>query len=183
MLTNSVLIYKIENVANGHSYVGSTVEPRRRWNTHRNSLRANKHTSPFLQQAWNKHKEAVFVYRPLLVCSVGQRAMYEDIAIKAMGHYNLLKDSCLPMPGAMTNKKHTELALQNLSAGAKKRWSNARKNKYDPLCEKAWQLVLTGVPRYKAAKQIGVSYDTFWRWLAENNKRQGVRGRFKQPVA
>lgn len=183
MPAGSVLIYKIENVSNGHAYVGSTVEPRRRWNAHRNSLRLRKHTSPFLQQAWDKHKEETFIYAPLLICSRDQRAMYEDIAIEAIGHYNLLKASCLPMPGAMTNKKHTEQALKNLSAGAKRRWEAARKNKFDPLCEQAWSLVLSGVPRYKAAKQIGISQETFWKWLAKTNKMQGVRGRFKQPVA
>ena len=121
------------------------------------------------------------MFTPLVICNTSNRALYEDIAIKAMGYYNFLKTSCLPQPGAMLNKKHTEAGRKNLSAGAKRRWSEARQTVYDPLCATAWELVLQGTPRYKACKIVGVSHSTFWIWLAKNNKLQGIRGRFKRP--
>lgn len=182
MPDQSCLIYKIENKANGHCYVGSTVEPVRRWKNHAAALSLNKHSSPLLQQAWNKHGGANFRFTSLLVCPSQQRNEYETLAIKAVGYYNLLRVAGLVVPGAMSGRKHTAAGKENLSAGAKLRWAAEKAEKYEPLCRKAWALVLEGTPRYKACKQVGLSHSTFWRWLDQNGGKEGIRGRKKANV-
>jgi len=43
-------------------YVGATINPKRRWNTHKRTLRKNKHHSKKLQNAWNKYGENSFSF-------------------------------------------------------------------------------------------------------------------------
>jgi group I intron endonuclease len=54
------VIYKITNVVNGKFYVGSTMDTRERFRTHRNKLRGNRHHCAHLQAAWNKYGEVCF---------------------------------------------------------------------------------------------------------------------------
>ena len=179
MPEGAALIYKIENVDNGSMYIGSTVEPKRRWRNHLQLLVKGTHTSFVLQRAWNKYGESKFIFSALFVCPRNMRYFYESRAIKALGVYNLLKDAGAPSPGGMLGKKHTDAGRKNLSDAATKRWAKKRKDTYDPLCEEAWKLVVSGLPRYKACKQVGVSHDTFWKWLGLNGKKEGIRGPIK----
>jgi len=55
-------IYIIENKINGHRYVGSSVELKRRWNDHRSSLRKGQHHNAHLQSAWNKYGKDAFKF-------------------------------------------------------------------------------------------------------------------------
>ncbi|MHB0978460.1 MAG: NUMOD3 domain-containing DNA-binding protein [Minisyncoccota bacterium] len=56
------VIYKIINLTNGKFYVGSTVNQRERFRTHRNKLRGNRHHCKHLQAAWNKYGEDNFLF-------------------------------------------------------------------------------------------------------------------------
>lgn len=58
-------IYRIVNTSNGHQYIGSSVDMRRRWAVHRNALKNNKHHSAHLQNAWNKYRETAFIFEVL----------------------------------------------------------------------------------------------------------------------
>lgn len=71
-------IYQIRNTVNGKIYVGSAKILKRRWSTHRECLRKNKHHSRHLQSAWNKHGEAVFVFEPLITCAPSMMLWYEQ---------------------------------------------------------------------------------------------------------
>lgn len=55
-------IYYIINNTTQKRYVGITIDIRRRWNKHRSELRANKHHSYKLQNAWNKYGEDDFIW-------------------------------------------------------------------------------------------------------------------------
>jgi group I intron endonuclease len=55
-------IYKIENLANGKVYIGSSARIGARWVMHRSQLRNKKHHSITLQRAWDKYGEAMFVF-------------------------------------------------------------------------------------------------------------------------
>lgn len=56
-------VYRIRNILNGHSYIGSTTESfDKRWRLHRNSLRRSTHHSFKLQLAWKKYGESSFVF-------------------------------------------------------------------------------------------------------------------------
>jgi group I intron endonuclease len=58
-------VYIIENVLNGHRYVGSAVRVGSRWYDHRRQLRSGTHHSRHLQYAWNKYGEAAFSFQIL----------------------------------------------------------------------------------------------------------------------
>lgn len=55
-------IYKIRNVVNGKFYVGSTIDPRVRFQCHRRQLRKGTHHCQPLQHAWNKYGEDCFKF-------------------------------------------------------------------------------------------------------------------------
>ena len=55
-------IYQIRHIESGKIYVGSAINPRRRWKGHRDKLRIGKHHSIYLQHAWDKYGEAAFVF-------------------------------------------------------------------------------------------------------------------------
>jgi predicted GIY-YIG superfamily endonuclease len=59
------VIYQIRNVVNGHYYVGSTVDSRKRFWAHRKALRTGAHDCVHLQRAWNKYGEDCFVFEIL----------------------------------------------------------------------------------------------------------------------
>lgn len=61
-------IYEIRCAVSGKSYVGSSCAIYKRWHGHRRHLRLGTHASPRLQQAWNKHGEAKFVFSVLEEC-------------------------------------------------------------------------------------------------------------------
>jgi group I intron endonuclease len=63
------VIYRIRNVVNHKFYVGSTTNPRERFRTHRNKLRAGKHHCQHLQAAWNKYGEDCFKFEVLELLS------------------------------------------------------------------------------------------------------------------
>lgn len=65
------VIYKIRNVTNDKFYVGSTTDTRERFRTHRSRLRNNRHHSPYLQAAWNKHGEDCFKFEVVEIVPEG----------------------------------------------------------------------------------------------------------------
>ncbi len=171
MPKGSVLIYKIEN-QNGHAYIGSTIEPKRRWAAHKKLLTSAKHTSFVLQKSWDKHGEQNHKFLPLFVCSSEMRFFYEHLAISAFGVFNLLKTPGQPPAGSMKGKKHKPESIKKFSNSATLRWEKEREIKYTPLCEKAWELVLKGTPKYKACKEVGISHSSFWLWISKNGHKE-----------
>lgn len=55
-------IYRIRNLSNDKIYIGSAVNIKGRWRTHKSDLNLNKHHSPYLQRAWNKYGEENFEF-------------------------------------------------------------------------------------------------------------------------
>lgn len=56
------VIYRIRNISNGHYYIGSTVDSRKRFWEHRKQLRLGTHVCVYLQRAWNKYGEDFFKF-------------------------------------------------------------------------------------------------------------------------
>lgn len=63
-------IYKITCIPTGKIYIGSTNNLFRRWITHRRDLRGNYHRNSYLQHAWNKYGETVFLFEVIEFCSI-----------------------------------------------------------------------------------------------------------------
>jgi group I intron endonuclease len=83
-------VYAIVNTLNGSKYIGSTLNPKSRWGTHRCLLRKGKHHSFILQKAWNKYGEAAFRFDVLLICAKNMRVFYESALIK-LSRYNVMR--------------------------------------------------------------------------------------------
>lgn len=63
-------IYRIKNIITGDCYVGSATNIERRWKTHRNDLKKNKHCNQYLQRAYNKYGIDAFKYEIFEICPV-----------------------------------------------------------------------------------------------------------------
>ena len=72
-------IYQIRNLVNGKVYIGSAKNMGYRWRIHRRDLGKQKHHSPHLQKAWEKHGPGGFVFEVLqLVEDVGDLIRLEQ---------------------------------------------------------------------------------------------------------
>ena len=58
-------VYQIKNLINGKRYIGSSVNIRKRWNSHRGMLAKGIHHSSHLQNAWNKNGKNNFIFEVL----------------------------------------------------------------------------------------------------------------------
>lgn len=98
-------IYQIRNLINGKRYIGSAAGKgfRNRWNHHIKTLRDGCHDNIYLQRAWNKYGEGVFIFETLEECSpencIEREQWYLDSILfascndnrfKALG-YNILR--------------------------------------------------------------------------------------------
>ena len=87
-MSNLAHIYKIENTVNGNCYIGSSVNYKARWYTHKSSLRRGVHHSFILQKAWDKYGEDKFVFKVILICSKSTQLFYETLCMPFQA-YNL----------------------------------------------------------------------------------------------
>jgi group I intron endonuclease len=74
-------VYVIENSVTGKVYVGSAVDFAARWKGHLARLRKRNHHSIKLQRSFDRHGEAAFVFRVVLVCAPVNLLMYEQIVM------------------------------------------------------------------------------------------------------
>lgn len=77
-------IYEIRCALTGKCYVGSAVNLRARWATHRHGLRKQRNPSVKLQRAWDKYGASSFGFRVLLYCAPKNLLTYEQLAIDAL---------------------------------------------------------------------------------------------------
>ncbi len=115
------VIYKIRNVTNEKFYVGSTVDSRVRFQTHRRNLRAGKHQSPHMQAAWNKYGEDCFKFEVIEHVEnpdnllKAEQVWLDEHAGKPYC-YNWATDASAPMRG----KTHTDETKIKLKKAAQK---------------------------------------------------------------
>jgi len=177
-------IYKIINKKNGKCYIGSSNDIRKRWNSHRCDLEANRHQSEHLQRSWNKHGSDNFDF--LVVEEIAPQKPQEALWEREQHYLDLLQpfgksgyNSVREAGGGTKGYKHTEATKIKMSKAHKGRafseetrqkMSEAKKGK--KLSEetkrkmseahkgqKAWN---KGVPQTEEAK----------RKISEANKRK-----------
>ena len=133
-------IYKIINVVNNKFYVGSAVDLKRRKTRHFSELRTGKHNNRYLQAAWVKYGEQVFVF--VVVEELPEDAdllAAENVWLKEhVGKdycYNLGVDATAPMMGfggelsPTWGYEHTEDAKVRIGIAAKGRKFTEETNK------------------------------------------------------
>ncbi len=115
-------IYKIVNTINGHKYVGSAVDMKKRWKRHLYELEASKHHSPKLQNAWNKYGEDAFEFSVIEECERARKVLlgreqYWMDTLESYGPsgYNIAKHAANPMLG----RAHTTETREKMSDAQK----------------------------------------------------------------
>ena len=71
-------VYRITNLKNGKSYVGSSVDVNYRMSRHRHELRKGIHINKHLQAAWNKYGRSCFEFQLLLNCEPDELLIHEQ---------------------------------------------------------------------------------------------------------
>ena len=108
-------IYKITNITNDHSYVGSAINIANRWGRHRSDLRTGVHCNPYLQRAWDKHGEADFEFKIIGTCASEDLIRLEQ---EVMDHlkpeYNIN-----PTAGSRLGTKHSPETITRIGASHK----------------------------------------------------------------
>lgn len=168
MPESECLVYAIRHVASGDCYIGSTTRPRHRLGYHLRHLSRGTHPSTALQKAWNTYGANAFVCEPMLVCDTPDRDCWEHALTVRMGGYNLRKK-----PGMYSNRTFKSGSSQagarrKISKKTTERHAENRAKIYEPLCQKAWVLVLGGMYRKDACKVVGISNSTFANWIRDN---------------
>jgi group I intron endonuclease len=74
-------IYRIKNLINEKSYIGSALNINRRFSRHKNDLSKNKHHNVHLQASYNKHGKANFQFLILELCEIEELIKREQFYI------------------------------------------------------------------------------------------------------
>lgn len=141
-------IYAIRNTVNGKVYVGSSVNIKRRWGTHRHGLTRGAHHGVLLQRAWDKHGASAFVFEVLEYVSqteylLTREQFWIDALKSAKVGYNTA-----PFAGSTLGKAHGEAARLKMSASHKERLADP-----ELLAERSRQLKVTFSTPERRAEQ------------------------------
>lgn len=71
-------VYRIINIANNKTYIGSSVDIKKRLSSHFNSLRKKNHANSHLQRSFNKHGEDRFMTEVLIKCPIEELIALEQ---------------------------------------------------------------------------------------------------------
>lgn len=106
-------VYEIVNNVNGKKYVGVANDLVNRFSVHRTRLRKGVSHSRVLQNAWNKYGEQSFTFKPLIICSKEDAAMYETKLIGSGDYvYNV---AITPVSGRPKGSKTSDEGRRNMS--------------------------------------------------------------------
>ena len=105
-------IYRIINLTNNKSYIGSTKNIDVRINQHIKALRSNKHHNNYLQHTFNLVGERYFIFHIIECCDFNKLEEFEQIYIDGLcPEYNICKDTKAPM----RFRKHSQKSIQKMS--------------------------------------------------------------------
>lgn len=81
-------VYEIVNTVNGKRYVGSSVDIKKRWQSHILELRKGTHHAQHLQRSFNKYGEDKFILVIIRYCEKDELIAYEQEELDSGFDYN-----------------------------------------------------------------------------------------------
>lgn len=107
-------VYAITLGKDGRTYVGSSVNVRRRWTVHRWSLNGGRHHSRHLQRAWDKYSPNDFEFELLEECDQNQLVEREQHWIDRL--YPDFNMTLVAGVKTFLGKHHTEETKRKIAA-------------------------------------------------------------------
>lgn len=142
-------------------YIGRATNLKKRWQNHKDDLRANKHHSVYLQRSWNLHGEAAFSFVTLEIVvpdKLKERELF--YLTKYDAGFNMI----LSVEGVL---KHTEASRKKMTAGQLAHWQYKRSIGNDRQSEETKKRI--------AASHIGI------RPSAETRAKQSASAKKRPP--
>lgn len=115
---SAVGIYRIVNTVTERTYLGSSIDVRRRLRVHRRDLRCGTHANHHLQGSWKRHGEAAFVFESLTECEERNLPVREQAFLDAYRDHDLPLYNLKPSADSRTGLKykHRPETLAKMSA-------------------------------------------------------------------
>jgi group I intron endonuclease len=110
-------VYQIRNTITDDRYVGRAISFARREAEHKKRLRGGRHSSPYLQNAWNHYGAEAFSFEPLVLCDAADAVLLEQHLLDAgKSEYNVSRSAWTPV---RTGDKRPAEVVAKMSAGRK----------------------------------------------------------------
>lgn len=90
-------IYQITHKDSGRRYVGQAKNIKRRWREHTRSLENGRHTSSYLQRAWDKYGAGSFAFSVIEICQIEALDEREQLQLDQGADFNVLKFARSPL--------------------------------------------------------------------------------------
>lgn len=129
----NVGIYCIEHRESGRLYIGSSNNIKTRWRKHKTLLCKGQHHSMYLQNAWAKHGESAFVFKPILICHVDELRFYEQLLLDGLSpEFNMAKSANSPVH---RGQKLSKERIEKAAARVRQRYADGFKVHHPPRSE------------------------------------------------
>lgn len=147
-------VYRITNTVTDRVYIGSAVDVDHRMHQHKSDLRGGKHVNAYLQRSWDKHGEAVFVFEPLVECSIERRKEREQRFIDAYVEHGLsmYNQTASAESRESFGYRHSQEAKDRIREVQKLSWVSGER-KMSQACRDAAKTVNTGRKHSGEAKE------------------------------
>lgn len=176
-------IYKIENIINHKVYIGQSVNIEGRWNTHKKSLRNNKHTNQYLQNSYNKYGYESFEYSVLEECEENDLTKREQYWID---YYGGIESSKTYNYKEASSKGHLNKdARVRISKNLKGRFKGENNPYYgkhhseeirNKIKEKRAKQIITDEHKQNISKGVRKAFET---GIPQNNISKALKGKKK----
>ena len=112
-------IYKIQNVIDGKSYIGQSIDVKHREWSHFSWLLNNKHPNIHLQRAYNKYGKENFIFNVLLICEKTNLTYYEQKISDTYKNLYNIRSECINSNKGMKHSTDTKIKMSLSQSGRK----------------------------------------------------------------
>lgn len=170
-------IYRLINIINGKSYIGSSVDINKRVKRHVRELRDNKHANKHLQRSWIKYGGDSFIYTIIELTDINNLRIREQYYLDSQScEYNICIDATAPMMGR-THTRETILKMKNRiqptgkdSPSYGKKWSKETREKILKT-----RVGLKRTTQFKEKQRSNAIKKELHKYLIESNNKRKLK--------